>query len=137
MNDTFIINALRTDARTSLAKLSRKHKVPATSIYYRLSLIEKEAILRYVSLVDFEILGYKRYLFVITGKKYDSEFHSYLKNHKNVNNLLLSTGGFLLEGIFCDLKELDEFVSNLHGQEVKFEYHPVLEIVKQESFQIS
>jgi DNA-binding Lrp family transcriptional regulator len=131
--ELLILNHLRIDSRKSLAEISRNTEIPISTIFDKLLKLEKNVIKRYVSLLDFQKLGYSvkvHFMFKI-GEDID-KFKKFLIDHKKINSISKLSGGFdfLVEGIFKDMKELTEFSEDLDEFNIldKKEHHLVDEI---------
>ena len=141
--DMKIISQLRNDARMSLTKMSRKTKIPVSTIFDRLKENENNLILKHTSLIDFSKLGYHtRANITISVEREDKEaLQAYLKNNQSVNSLYRINNGFdfMIEGIFEKIVDLEDFLDNI---EHKFKIKDkksffVIEDLKREAFMTS
>ena len=83
--ELLILNHLRGDSRKSLAEISRNTGIPISTVFDKLVWLEKKVINRYVSLLDFQKIGYGikvNMLFKIN--KDFTEFKKFLMNHKKM-----------------------------------------------------
>lgn len=115
--DKILMQHLRKHTKESLWKLSHKAKIPVSTIYHRLKQLEEQAILKYTVLVNFSSLGYQGQAFIsLKISKIDrDEVIVYLENHSKVNSIYEVHNGYdlLLEVIFSDLKEVEDFVEEM------------------------
>ncbi len=115
--DKIIISNLRRNARKNITHIARETNIPVTTIYDRLKKIEKEYILKNLSLLDFDKLGYTfRSNVIVKIGDNKNELIKYLYEHKNVNSLYLLNFGskLMLETVFRNINEFDEFVLKLN-----------------------
>ena len=139
-SDLVFLTFLRENARQTLTMISRKTGIPISTLYEKLKQQEKNIILKHTTLVDFTKLGFNaRAKIMLSASKEDRDkLRSYLKEHPRINSLFKINNGydFLAEGIFTDVKELEDFVEELEGKfnlQEKKVFH-VIEDVKRESF---
>lgn len=123
--DLLMITCLRQDARQTLTDISRKIRIPISTIYDRLRYQENDIIVRHTTLLDFTKLGFNARVVMALKVERNSrdDIEQYLRGQGNINSLYKINNGydFLIEGIFRHLKDFQEFVE---GIEHKF---PILE----------
>ena len=138
--DIRIIAALRHNARETLTNLSKSIKVPISTLYDRLKSHEKSIMTKHTTLLDFTKLGFncRANIMLRTCRNNREKLGSYLKAHPDINNLYKINNGydFLAEGVFTNVKELEDFLEDL---ESKFELeekktHYIIEDIKREEF---
>lgn len=137
--ELLIISCLRDNARSKLTRLSKLTKIPVSTIFDRMK-AESNIIKKYTTLIDFQKLGFSTIAKIaLKVKKEDREkLKNYLLKHKSINSLYRINNGFdfLIEGIFRDLKELEEFLESVE-EKVKLKTKQVYYIIddlKRESF---
>src|SRR4030043_1268939 len=138
--DLKFLSYLRKNSRQTLTEISKKTKIPITTLYDKLRLHERSTILKHTSLIDFAKLGFNCRADILfkSGKEERDKLGSYLKAHPAINNLYKINNGydFLAEGIFCHVKELEDFMETLEKsfpiEEKKTHY--VIEDLKREEF---
>jgi DNA-binding Lrp family transcriptional regulator len=138
--DLKFISYLRKNSRQTLTEISKKTKIPISTLYDKLKLHERSIILKHTSLIDFTKLGFNcraDILFRVNKEERD-KFGSYLKAHPAINNLFKINNGydFLAEGVFCHVKDLEDFLDELEksfGIEEK-QTHYIIEDLKREEF---
>jgi DNA-binding Lrp family transcriptional regulator len=139
-SDLIFLSFLRQDARQTLTAISRRTKIPISTLYDKLRQHEKDLILKHTTLIDFSKLGYNcRAKIMLVGQKDERErLRSYLSEHRNINSLYKINNGFdfLAEGIFQNVKELEDFLEQMEASftinEKKIFY--VIEDLKRECF---
>jgi len=138
--EMLILSHFRTDARISLTKLSKITKVPVRTIFDKIKEYKKLNIIRkYTSLIDFKKLGYEigTQILLSAGKDSRESLQKFLVQHPRVNNVFRINNGFdfLIESLFRDMQELDEFMRSLEdfGPMQKKEFF-VMEDLKREEF---
>jgi len=138
--DIALFQNLRLDGRMSLTELSRRTKLPISTIYERLRLHYGDIIKKYTVVLDFTKLGYNvRVHFIIkVDKNNKQELFVYLKKHRNVNNLYRINNGYdyLCEGIFEHMQESEKFTEILEEKYSvkKVQSYYILEDLKHEEF---
>jgi len=116
-SDMKFISKLRQNSRESLTNISRKTKIPISTLYDRLKEHEKSLILKHATLLDFSKLGYncRANILLRTNKECRDKLMTFLKGHPAVNNLYKINNGFdcMAEAVFCNVKELENFIESL------------------------
>ena len=138
--DLQMIGYFRNNSRTSLTKLSRITRIPVSTLFDKLKEYEKSNIIKkHTSLVDFKKLGYdvKTHMLITANKDMKDNMQRFLVQHPRVNSVFRINNGFdfLIEAIFRNMNELDEFVKSLEemNPKEKKEYF-VMEDIKREEF---
>lgn len=139
-SDLLFLTFLRQDSRQTLTRISKKTRIPISTLYDKLRQHEKNLILKHTTLIDFSQLGYNsRAKIMLSVVKEDRDkLRSFLKEHSCINSLFKINNGydFLAEGIFENVKELEDFLEMLEEkfklQDRKVFY--IIEDVKRESF---
>ena len=139
-SDMLFLSLLRQDARQTLTAISKKTRIPISTLYDKLRQQEKSLILKHTTLVDFSKLGYncRAKIMLTTQKEERDKLRGYLKEHHSINSLFKINNGFdfLAEGIFQNVKDLEDFIEKLELDfrisEKKVFY--VIEDVKRECF---
>jgi DNA-binding Lrp family transcriptional regulator len=137
--ELLIISHLRHDARLKLTKLSRLTGIPVSTIFDRIktgsSLVQK-----HTTLIDFQQLGFtvRAHVILKVKKEERDALHSYLMNHKHINNAYRINNGydFMVEGIFKHLKDLEDFLEGLEESfklKAKQVYY-IIDDLKREAF---
>lgn len=115
--DLKIIAHLRKDARMPLTKMSRSTQIPVSTIFDRLKHNEAGVIVKHTTLLDFSKLGYHtRASIVLKVDRGDKEkLQQYLERCNAVNSLYRINNGydFMVEGIFEQIKDMEEFLDKL------------------------
>jgi len=119
--DMLILTCLRANARETLTSMSKKTRIPISTIYERLKAQESGVIKKHTSLLDFSSLGFMTWVMVAVKSEREQrlELSNYLSKHMNVNSLFKINNGydFLIEGVFRHIKDLEDFMETL---ETKF-----------------
>lgn len=137
--DLLILSHFRQNARKSLTNISRKTGVPVSTIFDKLKLYEEKLIQRHTALLDFQKLGYeiRVKMTIKANREKRDDLINYLIRHKSVNSIFrINNGGdVLIEGIFRNMKELQEFSESLEDFDIKNKQEFfVLEDIKREAF---
>ena len=118
--DLKIIAHLRKDARIPLTRLSRKTKIPVSTIFDRLKAKEKDVIIKHTSLLDFNKLGFHtRANIAIRVEREDKDkIKEHLIKHEAINSVCRINNGYdyMIEGIFKQIKDMEEFLDVLENK---------------------
>ncbi len=138
--DLLFLTFLRQNARETLTRISKKTGIPISTLYDKLRQQEKSLIMKHTTLIDFTKLGYnsRANIMLSTAKEDRDKLRSYLKEHSSINSLYKVNNGydFMAEGVFENVKELEDFIEELEEkfnlQEKKVFF--IIEDVKRENF---
>ncbi len=139
-SDIKIISELRENGRIRLTTLSKKTKMPISTIHERLKKHVKSGLLKSTALLQFDKIGYntRAHILLAVDQTDKEKLFKYLKNHPNVNTLYKINNGWnlMMECIFEDMYSLEEFVENIENNNTikRKEIHYVLEELKKERF---
>ncbi len=115
--EAMIISSLRQNSREKLTSLSRKTGTPVSTIYERIKHQQQSIIKKFTALLDFANLGYscRANICILARKETKEELGTYLMKHQNVNSLYRINNGFdfLLEVVFRDIRELENFLETV------------------------
>ena len=139
-SDLKFISHLRSNARETLTNISRRTKIPISTLYDKLKVHECGLIRKHTTLIDFTKLGYncRANIILKTSRDCRERLCSYLKEHSSVNNLFKINNGFdfLVEGVFESVKAMEEFLEELDRafliEDKKTHY--IIEDLKREEF---
>ncbi|MBN1274694.1 Lrp/AsnC family transcriptional regulator [Candidatus Woesearchaeota archaeon] len=137
--DLLLISHLRANARTPMTKISKRTKIPVSTIFDKLKEYDQGLIKKHTCLLDFRTLGYdvKAHLLFKLPKEQREPFLSFLKAHQAINNVFRVNNGYdyLIEAVFKNLSELNEFyeATDAYRVEDRQEYF-VLEDLAREQF---
>ncbi len=135
-----LLASFRQDARMSLTDMSKKTRVPISTIFDKLKTYQKEFIKKHTTLIDFSKLGYntRAKIAIKVNKDQKEEIKEYLSKNQNINSVYKINNGFdfLIEGIFVHVKDMQEFVDKL---EEKFDIQDkqtyyIIDEIKREEF---
>ncbi len=138
--DLLLLASIRANARETLTKISRKTKIPISTIFDRLRQHENTIIKKHTAIIDFSKLGFStRVTMTFKTAKPDKEaMREYLEKHCNVNSLYKINNGFdfLVEGVFKNIKDMEDFIENVEERfkvRSKQVYY-IVEDIKREDF---
>lgn len=137
--DLLLISNLRNNARETLTNMSKKIKMPISTIFDRLKMHQKGIIEKHTTLINFGELGFstRATITVRVSKKQRDDLRNHLENHMNVNSVYKINNGFdfLVEVVFKGLKEMEDFIENLEeNYKIKTQVYYIIEDIKRESF---
>lgn len=118
--DIALIAHLRSGRKMKVTDISRALQIPATTLYDRLGLIERDLGAKYTTLVEFEKLGYARpiHIGIKTSPTGRDALEAHLMQHPAVNSLYRVNHGydFLAHLVFKDAGEIRAFLETLQSQ---------------------
>lgn len=136
--EKLLISFLRQNARETLTNLSKKTSIPISTIYD--SLKENNYITRNTCLLDFEKLGFhtRVNIFLKSASEKRRLLEEYLVGHQNINSVFRINHNydFLIEGIFKQVKNVQEFIDSLEEKfgDLDKEIFYITEELKKEEF---
>jgi len=139
-SDLKLISYLRKNSRQTLTEISKKTRIPISTLYDKLKTHEQSVILKHTTLLDFAKLGFncRANILLKAGKDEREKLGSYLKTHPAINNLYKINNGydFMAEGVFIHVKELEDFLETLEKSFALEETrtHYIIEDLKREEF---
>lgn len=118
--DLLIISSLRQNAREKLTSMSRKTRIPVSTLFDRLKTHEGNIIKKHTALVDFSKLGYNtKANIILKVKKTDRDpVKIFLMKHSSINSAFKINNGydFLIEAVFRNIKEVEDFIETLEDK---------------------
>ncbi len=138
--EVLLIANLREDGRQSITSLSRKTKIPISTVYAKLKGYEKAIIKKYTPIIDFTSLGYaaRTAIMLKVAAKDKPQVKEFLQRHKAVNTCYRVNNNydFFIEAIFKSLNEVQAFIDVIEDQFTvqSKEMHYVLDEYKKEDF---
>jgi Lrp/AsnC family transcriptional regulator, leucine-responsive regulatory protein len=139
--DMKVLVQLRKNARMQLTDISKHTGIPISTIYDRLKHKANNIILRHVSLINFELLGFntRAYICIKCNKSSKKDILSHLSKHPSVNSMYKINNGFdyMIEVVFKNVKELEEFLEKLEEEysvKTKQVYYIIDDLVREHFF---
>ncbi|MFH1072686.1 MAG: Lrp/AsnC family transcriptional regulator [Nanoarchaeota archaeon] len=137
--DLLLMSFFRKNSRMPLTHISRKTNIPVSTIFDKLKEYESKLIEKHTTLINFRKLGFDIKVSILlkveNAEKYTLQ--DYLQKDERVNSIFKINNGydFLIEAIFRDIKEMNEFLEGLEQFSIieKREFF-VLEDIKREDF---
>ena len=118
--DLIIISSLRQNARAKLTDMSRKTRIPVSTLFDRIRLHEGGLIKKHTALVDFGKLGYNTMANIIlkVKREHRDDVREFLMNHPSVNSAFKINNGydFSIEGVFQNIREVEDFIELLEDK---------------------
>jgi len=115
--DLLLLANLRANARETLTNISKKTKIPISTIFDKLKLHEENIIKKHTAIVDFSKLGFNTRVNMTlkVNKSERDDIRAFLSKHQNINSVYKINNGydFLVEGIFRHIKDLEDFTEDL------------------------
>jgi len=138
-SDITILSNLRDNSRETLTRISRKTRIPVSTIFERLKTYNNNVVKKYTSLINFEKLGYKTkaHILIKPWPETKEKVEEFLQKNKNVNSLFRVSTNFeyLAEVICTDMQELHNLLAKLDN--LRLEQKEVLFVIdelKREDF---
>lgn len=127
-HDKKILEVLQKEARLPISKISKKIKMPADSVKYRIKRLESLGVIRfYHAVLNFPLLGNPMYSYTIFSlfAMNDSEekaFVDYLISQPKITWVSKTTGkyDFIIGTCTKDFKEYDDIVRSIRIKFTKF-----------------
>jgi len=135
--DKIILGELRKNARTPLAEISRKNKIPLTTVFNKVKRFEKDFIVKHTSFVDFSKLGHFLKVNFILKSNDKHELLQFLSASSKVNSVykINNNYDFLVECIFKNMGDLEDFTERLNEYSLEScDVHHIIETLKLEEF---
>jgi len=138
--DMSLIKCLRENSRMSLTEISKKTKIPISTLYDRLRLQQKQLGLKHTTILNFKDFGFgtKAHIFLKSNITDRSKLENYLKFNDHVNSLFKSTNrfDFIVEGVFKEVEEVDSFLEDLEKRfpSIQYDTHFIVKDLLRESF---
>lgn len=115
---------LRKDSRQPMTDISRTIQMPVSTIFDRIRSNRQNLIRRFTCLLDFSQLGFNCRTQIVfrIRKDHREKMRDFLLKHQNINSVYKINNGydFLVEAVFRELREVDEFMERV---EEKFKVH--------------
>lgn len=140
IKDNLMLCYLRRNSRASLTYLSKKTKLPISTLHEKLKKFTKFLITKFTVNIDFSKLGYTIRVFLLIRSRPDqkNDLINFLISSFNTNDVLSVHNDFdiIAQLYFKSLKEFEEFRTQLRQrfELVKEEIAYVLEQPLQENF---
>ena len=133
-----IIRHFRVNSRIRLTDLSRKTRIPVSTLFEKLKLMESDNLIsKHTTLLNFPELGYDIRTQLLVKATNKDDLKSFLMKNSNVNSIFRINNGydFLIEVVFENMNSFDEFIKQINQFEIKkTEEFFVLEDLKREGF---
>ena len=141
-NDLLILANLRENARETLTRMSKRTRIPVSTIFERLKNYDKNIVKKYTSIIDFTKLGYNTKALILINPMPETRniVEEFLQKNKTVNSLYkVSTNFEYLAEVICrDMQELQKFLEVIEGLKLKQkEVLFVIDDLKKEDFMSS
>ena len=138
--EILLLANLRQNGRQSITNLSKKTKMPISTVYGKLKNYEGKLIKKFTPIVDFHSIGYtaRATIMLKVGQRHKQEIRQFLHNAKVVNTFYRVNNqyDYLIEVICKSLNGVQRLLDTMEGRfEVeKKEIHYILEEYKKEDF---
>lgn len=138
--DIMLLSNLRQDGRMALTDLSRKAKLPISTLHERLKKHTQEKTIKPTILLNFQKIGYttRAHILLSVEPTQKEQLYQHLKNHPNVNTLYRINNGWnlIMECIFKDMHAIENFLETLETnyQIKQKQIHYTLDEYKREQF---
>ena len=127
-----LFELLRTNSRSKLTEITKNNNYSLKKVHYEYDKI-KQNIEKFVSILNFEELGFKRLIIIFHDAKEGLTITAKQKTGF-INNSIRLDKGLFVEYIFYLETEKNQLIQELKRNNIKFNHYPIEEIIKQESF---
>ncbi len=119
--ELLILSHLRQNARIKLTDLSRKTRIPVSSLFDKITALkEMGAIKKFTSLINFDDFGYRTKALILfsTQRQNRDKLLELLNKNSHVNSLYKINNGFdyMVEVILPGMKEAEDFIEGIEEQ---------------------
>ncbi len=119
--DLRLLTLLRNDARETLTNLSKKTKIPVSTLHDKLRFARHRGVIQKFTVIpNYDAIGYntRATLLVKTPRENKNKIREFLTLHPNVNSLFKINNGFdlLIQGVFLNMHELENFLEVLETE---------------------
>lgn len=112
-----VIGHLRDNGRKSCSHIARKEGLATSTVFEHVRNCESNVILRYVSLIDFQQLGFTFHRVFFLRHPKTHSFVEWLRNQPQLNNVRLCNDMTLIvEGFFSSLADEESFHDSLRAR---------------------
>ena len=138
-----LLQHLRINSREKLTSISKKTKIPISTLFDLLKELNQSHIKKHTILLDFEALGYhtQANVFLKVPQEKKELLIKHLQHHPNINSVykINNNWSFIIETIHKNVKELDNFLEKITDtfKIEKKEIHYLIEEIKKEGFEIN
>lgn len=138
--DAIFLSELRRNSRRTLTQISKETRIPVSTLFDKLKSYKGKVIKKFTALLDFEAFDFDTRANIIlkVDKAGKEALRKHLTRHSRVNSLYKINNGFdfMVEGLFCNVKELEDFLDEL---DLKFDIisskvYYIIEDIKREAF---
>jgi DNA-binding Lrp family transcriptional regulator len=139
--DLKLLTLLRNDARETLTNLSKKTKIPVSTLHDKLRFARHKGVIQKFTVIpNYEAIGYntRATMLVKTPREHKASIRDFLALHPNVNSLFKINNGYdlLIQGVFTNMHEIENFLDILEieyrARDVQVFY--ILENIVEEMF---
>src|SRR5574341_1739180 len=137
--DLLILSELRKDSRKSLTDISRKTKIPVSTIFDQIRTYQGKIISKFTTIINFSLFGFNTRANIIlkVEKSSRERLRNFLVKHSRVNSLYRINNGFdfMVECLFYDVKELEDFIRELEDYNtITIKVYYIIDDIKREAF---
>lgn len=134
--DLKILQELRKNSRQSITNIGSLTGIPLSSTFKKVNRIEKSFIKKYVSIVDFDLLGFGIRISLVLKSKNREELKNFLIEHPNVNSLyrISQDFDFFVETVFPNMLTFENFIEDLNNLVSDKKVFHIIENLRTEDF---
>lgn len=131
-----ILRELRKNSRQNLTEIGFLTNIPLSTVFKKVDRLEKNLIKRYVSLVNFGMLGFSIRISLVLKPKDRESLKSFLLGHPNVNSLYRTSQDFdfFVETVFPSMLEFENFMEELNDLVSDKKVFHIVEDLRMEDF---
>ena len=135
-----LISCLRDNSREKLTSISKKTKIPISTLFDLLKEMQNNRVIRCTTLLNFHELGYHTHaqIFLKINMEDREKVKKHLQHHPNVNTIYKTHNkwSLIVETVHRNLKELDSFLDKLEKNFIIENHmvHYLIDEIKKEDF---
>lgn len=135
-SDLKILAELRKNSRQTLTNISKNTKIPVSTVYDRIRACEEKIIKKHTSILDFPKMGFNIRANILVEASETQTFEEFVLEHKNINSVfrINSDFNFIIDCIFREMSEFQNFIESLTKITIKKQVHFVVDELKRENF---
>ena len=133
-----ILQKLRENARNSLTGIGYTTNIPLSTVFKKVIKLEKDIIKKYVSLINFDLIGFSIKINLVLKSKDREILKKFLLEHPSINSLyrISQDFDFFVETVFPNMLAFENFVEELDSLITNKKVFYIIEDLRREDFKL-